>query len=180
MKARGDGLAYPLGKAGDGRSWSHGGSVEGPPLPPLLLLRCPECPEGGVPLETDRRLRDWNCLRGRRSHRRPKPSGLRTCCTCCILSMVPSTGTGTHSPKWRFVQYRTSRSTCLTLHAWSMLNRMPGDSPHWTTVGRGPLTDIVDASLGHASLSMFMKILLNMILLNPIRETVKCPRGLPT
>ena len=22
---------------------------------------------------------------------------------------------------------------------------MPGDSPHWTTVGRGPLTDIVDA-----------------------------------
>lgn len=35
---------------------------------------------------------------------------------------------GTHSPKWRFVQYR-----------------MPGDSPHWTTVGRGPLTDIVDA-----------------------------------
>ncbi|CAK9064667.1 unnamed protein product [Durusdinium trenchii] len=35
---------------------------------------------------------------------------------------------GTHSPKWRFVQYR-----------------MPGDSPHWTTVGRGPITSIVDA-----------------------------------
>ena len=24
---------------------------------------------------------------------------------------------------------------------------MPGDSPHWTTVGRGPLTDIVDAQI---------------------------------
>merc|ERR1712187_382132 len=35
---------------------------------------------------------------------------------------------GESKPLWRFVQYR-----------------MPGATPHWTTVGRGPLTDIIDA-----------------------------------
>ena len=73
MKARGDGLAYPLGKAE-----FHWKPIEGYDLGTAF--------EGDVHIE------------------------------------------GMHSPKWRFVQYR-----------------MPGDSPHWTTVGRGPLTDIVDA-----------------------------------
>ena len=36
---------------------------------------------------------------------------------------------------------RTSRAGSSTF----IFVRMPGDSPHWTTVGRGPLTDIVDA-----------------------------------
>jgi len=39
---------------------------------------------------------------------------------------------GQHSPKWRFVQHRMPCSD-------------PNDSPHWTTVGRGPLSEIVDA-----------------------------------
>ncbi|CAE7657715.1 Aasdhppt [Symbiodinium pilosum] len=73
VKARGDGLAYPLGKAE-----FHWKPIEGYDFGTAF--------EGDVHIE------------------------------------------GTHSPRWRFVQYR-----------------MPGDSPHWTTVGRGPLTDIVDA-----------------------------------
>ncbi|CAK9071390.1 L-aminoadipate-semialdehyde dehydrogenase-phosphopantetheinyl transferase (4'-phosphopantetheinyl transferase) (Alpha-aminoadipic semialdehyde dehydrogenase-phosphopantetheinyl transferase) (AASD-PPT) [Durusdinium trenchii] len=73
VKARGDGLAYPLGKAE-----FHWKPLDGYELGTAF--------EGDVHIE------------------------------------------GAHSPKWRFVQYR-----------------MPGDSPHWTTVGRGPLTDIVDA-----------------------------------
>eukprot|EP00420_Gonyaulax_spinifera_P024513 CAMPEP_0197905746 /NCGR_PEP_ID=MMETSP1439-20131203/61037_1 /TAXON_ID=66791 /ORGANISM="Gonyaulax spinifera, Strain CCMP409" /LENGTH=408 /DNA_ID=CAMNT_0043527041 /DNA_START=45 /DNA_END=1271 /DNA_ORIENTATION=- len=36
---------------------------------------------------------------------------------------------GKEAPQWRFVQYR-----------------MPGEKPHWTTVGRGPLTSIIDAN----------------------------------
>ncbi|CAJ1377440.1 unnamed protein product [Effrenium voratum] len=73
VKARGDGLAYPLGKAEF--HWK-----------PLAGHEMGTAFEGDVHIE------------------------------------------GTHSPRWRFVQFR-----------------MPGDSPHWTTVGRGPLTDIVDA-----------------------------------
>lgn len=36
---------------------------------------------------------------------------------------------GRPAPRWRFVQHR-----------------LPGERPHWTTVARGPLTDIVDAN----------------------------------
>lgn len=39
---------------------------------------------------------------------------------------------GQRDPAWRFVQHR-------------MPGEKPGDRPHWTTVGRGPLKDIVDA-----------------------------------
>ncbi|CAE8588427.1 unnamed protein product [Polarella glacialis] len=71
VKARGDGIAYPLGQAE-----FHWKALEG----------TTKAFEGSVVIE------------------------------------------GKQSPEWRFVQHR-----------------MPGDKAHWTTVGRGPLTDIVDA-----------------------------------
>lgn len=43
-----------------------------------------------------------------------------------------------HGKGWKFVR----QISFLLLNC-----RMPGDSPHWTTVGRGPLTDIVDAQI---------------------------------
>jgi len=36
---------------------------------------------------------------------------------------------GEHRPEWKFIQHK-----------------MPSETPHWTTVGRGPLTDIIDAA----------------------------------
>eukprot|EP00933_Yihiella_yeosuensis_P057243 TRINITY_DN5690_c0_g1_i1.p1 TRINITY_DN5690_c0_g1~~TRINITY_DN5690_c0_g1_i1.p1 ORF type:complete len:468 (+),score=90.51 TRINITY_DN5690_c0_g1_i1:46-1449(+) len=73
VKARGDGIAYPLGQAE-----FHWKPLEGFPAKTAF--------EGSVTIE------------------------------------------GKPSETWRFVQYR-----------------MPGEPAHWTTVGRGPLTDIIDA-----------------------------------
>eukprot|EP00931_Biecheleriopsis_adriatica_P058118 TRINITY_DN34532_c0_g1_i2.p1 TRINITY_DN34532_c0_g1~~TRINITY_DN34532_c0_g1_i2.p1 ORF type:complete len:427 (+),score=89.17 TRINITY_DN34532_c0_g1_i2:106-1281(+) len=73
VKARGDGIAYPLGQAEF--SWR-----------PLSGFPDRSAFESGIHIE------------------------------------------GSHSPRWRFVQHR-----------------MPGERPHWTTVGRGPLTDVIDA-----------------------------------
>mmetsp|Transcript_11238 Transcript_11238/g.19938 ORF Transcript_11238/g.19938 Transcript_11238/m.19938 type:complete len:415 (+) Transcript_11238:106-1350(+) len=78
VKARGDGIAYPLGKAEF--HWK-----------PLEGCEDKSAFEGSVAIE------------------------------------------GQHSNKWRFVQHRMPRSG-------------PSDPPHWTTVGRGPLTEIVDAN----------------------------------